>query len=187
MVGTALSPSIGCNDLTNMENKSVNLGLIAGGAIVLIMFVVDMFNNRLMVHFSMSYFPTLVLIAAMVFSAREARKDYEHLSFADAFKESMIPFLVGNGIYLIFNYILYNFIDPDLADIAKEKALELFNNGMLNNFFDEDQLEDMVDQIREAEYRPTPGQTLFSYLFSLILPGGLVGLILAAIFRTRKR
>lgn len=187
MDGTALSPSIGYNDLTNMENKSVNLGLIAGGAIVLIMFVVDMINNRLMVHFSMSYFPTIVLIAAMVFSAREAKKDYEHLSFADAFKESMVPFLVGNGIYLVFNYVLYNFIDPDLADIAKEKAIELFNNGMLNNFFDEDQLEDMVDQIREAEYRPTPGQTLFSFLFSLILPGALVGLILAAIFRTRKR
>ena len=40
-----------------MEKKSVNLGLIAGGAIVVIMFVVDMFNNRLMVHFGMSYFP----------------------------------------------------------------------------------------------------------------------------------
>lgn len=95
-----------------MENKSVNLGLLAGGAIVLILFVVDMINNRLMVHFAMSYFPTLLLIVAMVLATREARRDYDELSFADAFKESMIPFLIGNGIYLIFNYILYNFIDP---------------------------------------------------------------------------
>lgn len=170
-----------------MENKSVNLGLLAGGAIVLILFVVDMINNRLMVHFAMSYFPTLLLIVAMVLATREARRDYDELSFADAFKESMIPFLIGNGIYLIFNYILYNFIDPELADIAKEKALEIMNTGVLNNLFDEEQLELMVDQIRETSYRPTLNQTIFSYFFSLIIPGALVSLILAAIFRTRQR
>lgn len=171
----------------NMEKKSVNLGLIAGGAIVVILFVVDLINNQMMVHFIMSYFPTLILIVAMFLSVREAKRDYEYLSFADAFKEAMIPFLIGNGIYLIFYYILYNFIDPELGDIAKEKALELFDNGMLNNFFEEDQLEEMVDQIRETDYRPTPGQTLFGYLFSIIFPGSLIGLILAAIYRSRTR
>ena len=120
-----------------MDNKSVNLGLIAGGAIVVIMFVVDMFNNRMMVNFGMSYFPTLVLIVAMFLSAREAKKDYEYLSFSDAFKEAFIPFVVGNGIYIVFNYFLYNFIDPELGDIAREKALEIFDNGVFDNFLNE--------------------------------------------------
>src|SRR5690606_8665007 len=110
-----------------MEKKSVNLGLIAGGAIVVIMFVVDLIDNHMMVNFAMSYFPTLVLIAAMVLSTKEAKKDYEFLGFSDAFKEAMIPFLIGNGIYMVFNYFLYNFIDPELGDIARQKALEIFD------------------------------------------------------------
>ncbi|HLT94380.1 MAG TPA: DUF4199 domain-containing protein [Membranihabitans sp.] len=165
----------------------MNLGLLAGGAIVVILLVVDLINNRLLVHFTMSYFPTLLLIAAMLLAVREARKDYDHLSFADAFKESMIPFLIGNGIYLLFNYFLYNYIDPSLGEIAREKALELVNNDMFSNLFDEAQLEEMVDQISEMEYRPTIMQMVFSYMFSLILPGAVISLILAAIFRTRTR
>src|SRR5690606_13397144 len=170
-----------------MEKKSVNLGLIAGGAIVVIMFVVDMFNNRLMVHFGMSYFPTLVLIMAMILSAREAKKDYEYLNFADAFKEAFLPFVIGNGIYLFFNFILYNYIDPELGDIAKEKALEMVDNGLFNEFIGEDQLELMVNEIRDNPFLPTLGQSFFGYLFSLIFPGGLIALILAAIYRTRTR
>lgn len=169
-----------------MEKKSVNLGLIAGGAIVVIMFVVDMIDNHMMVHFAMSYFPTLILIVAMFLSVREAKKDYDHLVFADAFKEAFIPFLVGNGIYMIFNYFLYNFIDPELGDIAQKKALEIFDNGILNNFLDAEQLEQMIQATRENTFRPTLGQSFTGYLFSLVFPGGLVSLILAAIYRTRS-
>lgn len=169
-----------------MDNKSVNLGLIAGGAIVVIMFVVDMFNNRMMVNFGMSYFPTLVLIVAMFLSAREAKNDYEYLSFSDAFKEAFIPFVVGNGIYIVFNYFLYNFIDPELGDIAREKALEIFDNGVFDNFLNEEQREQMIEATRENTFRPTLGQTFTGYLFSLIFPGALVALILAAIYRSRS-
>lgn len=170
-----------------MEKKSVNLGLIAGGAIVVILFVVDMVNNHMMVNFGMSYFPTLILIAAMFLSAREAKKDYEFLSFSDAFKEAFIPFMVGNGIYIVFNYFLYNFIDPELGDIARQKALEIFDNGVFDNFLGEDAREQMIQATRENTFRPTVGQAVTGYLFSLILPGALVSLILAAIYRSRNR
>ncbi|MBY5956572.1 DUF4199 domain-containing protein [Membranicola marinus] len=170
-----------------MEKKSVNLGLIAGGAIVVIMFVVDIIDNHMMVHFAMSYFPTLLLIVAMFLSAREAKKDYNHLAFSDAFKEAFIPFMVGNGIYMIFNYFLYNFIDPELGDIAREKALEIFDNGVFDNILTADQRELMIETTRENTFRPTLGQSFTGYLFSLILPGGLVALILAAIYRTRSK
>jgi len=170
-----------------MEKKSVNLGLIAGGAIVVILFVVDMVDNHMMVNFGMSYFPTLILIAAMFLSAREAKKDYEHLSFADAFKEAFIPFLVGNGIYIVFNYFLYNFIDPELGDIARQKALEIFDNGVFDNLLGESAREQMIQATRENTFRPTIGQAVIGYLFSLIFPGALVSLILAAIYRSRTQ
>lgn len=171
----------------DMEKKSVNLGLIAGGAIVAIMFVVDMVNNRMMVNFAMSYFPTLVLIVAMFLAAREAKKDNEHLSFTGAFREAFIPFVIGNGIYLLFNFFLYNYIDPELGDIAKERALELFDQGFLLNVLGEEQLEEAIDEVRKNTFRPTLGQSFFGYLFSLLFPGALVALILAAIYRSRTR
>lgn len=170
-----------------MEKKSVNLGLIAGGAIVVIMFVVDIIDNHMMVHFAMSFFPSLLIIAAMFLSAREAKKDYEYLSFTDAFKEAFIPFLVGNGIYMIFNYFLFNFIDQELGDIARERALEIFDTGVLDNLLSADQLEQMIEATRENNHIPTLIQTFREYLFSLILPGALVSLIFAAIYRTRSK
>lgn len=170
-----------------MENKSVNLGLIAGGAIVVILFVVDMINNHMMVNFGMSYFPTLLLVTAMFLSVREAKRDYEHLSFSDAFKEAFMPFVVGNGIYLLFNYFLYNFIDPELGDIAREKALEIFDNGIFDNFINEEQREFMIEATRNNTFRPSIGESVTAYMFSLVFPGGFVALILAAIYRTRSR
>lgn len=170
-----------------MEKKSVNLGLIAGGAIVVIMFVVDLVDNHMMVNFAMSYFPTLVLIAAMVLSTREAKKDSEFLSFSDAFKEAMIPFLIGNGIYMVFNYFLYNFIDPELGDIARQKALEIFDNGIFDSWLSEEQREQMIEATRENTFRPTIGQSFTGFLFSLILPGALVSLVLAAIYKSRVK
>ena len=170
-----------------MEKKSINLGLIAGGAIVVILFVVDLVDNHMMVKFGMSYFPTLLLIAAMFLSVREAKKDSEHLSFSDAFKEAFITFLIGNGIYIVFNYFLYNFIDPELGDIARQKALEIFDNGVFDNFLGESAREQMIQATRENTFRPTIGQTVTGYIFSMIFPGAMVSLILAAIFRSRSR
>lgn len=169
-----------------MENKAVNFGLISGGAIVVIMFVVDMIDSRMMVNFMMSYFPTLVLIVAMVFSVREARRDVEYLDFTGAFKAAFLPFVIGNGIYLVFNYVLYNFIDPGLADLAREKALELFDRGLLNNLMNEEDRELMLEATRENSFRPTLSQSFLGYMFSLVFPGGVVSLVLATIFRSRK-
>lgn len=169
-----------------MNNKAINFGLIAGGSVVVIMLVMDMINNRMLTSTGMSYFPTLVLIIAMFLSVREAKKSMEYLPFSEAFKQSFLPFIIGNAIYMLFNYVLYNFIDPELADLAKQKALELFDSGIFNNFVDEEQRELMIESIQENSFKSTLGETLLGYLFSLIIPGAIVSLVLAAIFRTRN-
>lgn len=170
-----------------MENKAVNFGLIAGGSVVIILFIMDMVNNHMMVTIGMNYFPTLILLTAMVLSVREAKKDYEYLDFGEAFKNAFIPFVVGNGIYLIFNYLMYNFIDPELPDLAREKALEIFDKGIFSNLLSEEDREVMIEATRENTFKPTIGQSFTGYMFSLVFPGGAIGLILAAIFRTRSR
>src|SRR5690625_6854130 len=80
-----------------MENKTVNFGLIAGGSVVVILFIMDLINNRMMVSIGMNYFPTLILLIAMILSVREAKKDYEVLEFSEAFKHAFLPFVIGNG------------------------------------------------------------------------------------------
>ncbi|WP_236980892.1 DUF4199 domain-containing protein [Membranihabitans maritimus] len=169
-----------------MDNKAINFGLIAGGSVVIIMFVLDLINNRMLISTGMSYFPTLVLIIAMFLSVREAKKSTDYLPFSEAFKQSFLPFIIGNAIYMIFNYLLYNFIDPELADLAKEKALEIFDSGVFNNFVDEEQRELMIESIQENSFQSTLGQTFLGYLFSLVIPGAIVSLVLAAIYRTRS-
>lgn len=167
------------------NRKPVLLGLMAGVAIVVIMLSLDMINSDLLISTSMSYFPTLVLIFAMIFAARESKKYYEYFSFSMAFKSALFPFMIGNGIYLFFNYLLYNFIDPDLAEKAKEKALSLIEDPRLGSLLPENQREEMVEIILENTFQPTLMETLMSYMFSLIVPGALVALLLALIFRTR--
>jgi len=170
-----------------MENKTVNFGLIAGGSVVVILFIMDLINNRMMVSIGMNYFPTLILLIAMILSVREAKKDYEVLEFSEAFKHAFLPFVIGNGIYLIFNHLMYNYIDPELPALAREKALEIFDKGLFNNIISDEDREVMMDMTREQSFQPTIGQTFTGYMFSLVFPGGAVGLILAAIFRTRTK
>src|SRR5690625_6700431 len=106
-----------------MENKTVNFGLIAGGSVVVILFIMDLINNRMMVSIGMNYFPTLILLIAMILSVREAKKDYEVLELSDAVNHAFLPPLIANGVYIIFNHLKYEYIEAELAALAREKTV----------------------------------------------------------------
>ncbi|GAA5224842.1 DUF4199 domain-containing protein [Membranihabitans marinus] len=168
------------------SKRTVLLGVMAGVAVALIMLVIDFINNQLLVTPSMSYFPTLVLIFAMFFAVREEKKQREYFPFSEVFKTALVPFIIGNAIYLFFNFLLYNYIDPALGDMAKERALEIFDSGLMNNFMSEEQMETMIETIQENTFRPTLMEAFTGYALSLIVPGALVALLLSLIYRTRS-
>src|SRR5690606_21438834 len=64
----------------------------------------------------------IVLMVIAVNEYRDANEGY--ILFKEGFKAAWLTFIIGVTIVNLFTYVLYNFIDPGLIDLAKEKTME---------------------------------------------------------------
>ena len=105
------------------------------------------------------------------------------INFKEAFTAYFIYSVIGIVIANIFNYILFNFIDP----AAKEQVLEIAINKaveMMQKFDTPSEvLKEAVKSMKENDQYSLPNiikGSAFSIIFSSI-----VGLIVAAIMKTK--
>ena len=109
-----------------MKN-SILFGVLGGFcsmAILAVLYVID--KNYLLMGYEK--FTWLVLLAAMFIAVLRERnqKQDQFIAFYDALKTAFQTFVIGYLIKFAFTYLLFNFIDPSLLDIAKNKAVEIF-------------------------------------------------------------
>lgn len=161
-----------------MKNHGISNGLILGGvsvAISLLFYVIsqDLFFNW--------WLQILLSLAITIFFTTRAglmtRRDLNgFITFSQAIKPTFTAIAIGMLITSLFNYVLYNFIDPDLAVALRDKTLEVTENMMRSFGAPEDQLDNAMAEIEKQNFMPTIGKTLQQYLFALI-----IGFVIAAI------
>ena len=128
-----------------------------------------------------AFFSYLITIYFMYRSAAEERKMNEGLlSFGEALKVTFITYIIGGLLGSIYLYLMFNFIDPSLHEVLKEVSYD--NVEMIANLSGtEDQLDLMHDQIESQDLQMSFSMVFLNYLVSLILPGFIFALIIAAI------
>ncbi len=167
----------------DFENPSVRNGIIAGigaSAITLLLYLV---NERMV--FSLSgWLTTILFIILMVRSVKEVKSGLEFMSFADALKPGFLTYVIGNLVYVIFYYVLLNFIDPGLVELQREIAVEAMEK--LGSFLGEDTLETAMDEIEKRDFRFGLGTAALTYGWGLIFPGFIAAAIIAAVLKDRN-
>ncbi len=125
-----------------MKQKILLNGIIAGIAVVsyvLLFYYMDKTSA-----FSPSVrFSSLLICAFFMFLAI---KDIKTPDFKVLLRGAFAVFLIANVFYYVYDFVLFNYIDPSLVDMEKDMAIEMYRpNTPINDLYD------MEEGIRNAQ------------------------------------
>lgn len=141
---------------------------------------------------------TALLIAVIYFMYKMGKDEKSRhegvLDFGEAFKAIFVGSSVAYLIFSVFEYILFNFINPDLNIIFHEVTIEGFNYGLdlAGRLFDADQdalgrvKEEITSEITVEVLRRNIGNALSLMMGNIIFPCLIVGLIMALITKSKN-
>jgi len=171
------------NDI--IKKNGVAFGFLTGLCSVLITTLIYIIDLKLFTSFWLGIINKGIYLSIGIFLLVKTKKELKSIfSFKDAFTTYFISAVIGIVITVIFNIILFNFIDPGAKVTIKEltikfavEMMEKFNapTDTVNQAIKEMQKEDQFSIVQLLK------GSIFSVLFSAVL-----GLILAAIFKSKS-
>lgn len=166
-----------------MENKNTSVfynGLVWGVILGLvgiiynvILYMVDMNLNQ-----TMSYLGFIITIVVLIIAVRSFRDNVRDgvLPFGPAFSFGFVVILISSVIGIIYAYILWTVIDPDIIGKMKDMQME----KMLEQGLPEEGLDQAMNISGKLM---TPLMMVIFGFLSAVFIGTIIALIIAAIFK----
>ena len=167
----------------SLENPAIKNGILAGIAAAVYVLLLYLINLRWIFGLP-SYLTTVLFIFMMVQSVKAEKKVLDYTSFSDALKPAFLTFVVANFIYIIFYYILVNFIAPELLDLQKQISMEMIEK--MSGFIGEEGTEAAIEQMEGRDFDFGIKTASWTFAFGLIFPGFIIAAIIAAIMKDRR-
>ena len=169
-----------------MEKKNTSIlynglvwGLIIGFAGIIYSVILYMLDQNL--NQNMSYLGILITIIVLILGVRSFRDNVRGgiLPFGPAFQFGFVVILVSTVIGIIYAYLLWTVIDPDILGKMKDMQMEkMLEQGIP---------EEALDQAMAISGKfMTPLMMSIIGLFTGVLMGTIVALIIAAIFKKNE-
>jgi hypothetical protein len=169
-----------------MENKNTSVfynGLVWGAILgfVGIIYNVILYMLGQNLNQTMSYLGILITIVVLILAIRSFRDNVRDgiLPFGPAFQFGFVVILVSSVIGIIYAYILWTVIDPDIISKMKDMQME----KMLEKGIAEEAL-DQTMAISDKFMTPLM-MTIFGFVGQVFM-GTIVALIIAAIFKKNE-
>ena len=106
------------------------------------------------------------------------------ISFKDAFSVYFIAGVLGSTVSALFNYFLFNFIDPQAKETLKEMTIK-YTVEMMEKFgTPKEVLNQTITELQKADNYSL--ENIFMGLLFVYLIVAIFGLILAAIFKSKS-
>jgi hypothetical protein len=169
-------------------NYSLRWGAIMGMTILIIQLLVYLFSKSSIVSVAYGSFNLILQIAMMVLAVYLFRKNTNNglLSFSEGVTVVMLVFAGSALINTVFQYILYNIIDPELSTYIYERTVEMTTSMMEKFNAPDEDIEKALEKINPEDLKLTPKRLATNYFFSLLF-GLFFAVIIAAIFRKKPQ
>lgn len=151
-----------------MKQNIIKNGIIAG--VAAIGYVLLFYYTRKEYIFTAFY--TFSSLIFYIFFMHQAAKKVVNEDFNIVLKTAFGVFVVANLIYYGFDYILFNVIDPSLADMQKNEMIEYFASAAKSV----EEQNQVTQSIRDSSYHGIKGIS-FSFAKGAIAGFGLSILI----------
>lgn len=169
-----------------MNNTAIRYGLVLAAIGIVSQLAIYTINVELMASMSSGLIMLVISIALIIYFARLLRQSRSGFAtfkemFGDIFTMLMISALVG----AIFNYILFNFIDPELATTIKNLTIKNSEAMFVKLGMSAEQIDLALAEIEKQDMSMTIGKSVQQLAISGIIYA-IIGAILAAILKKNK-
>lgn len=167
-----------------IKRNGISYGIITGIGSILITTLIYIIDLELFTAWWISLLSiSFYLIIAIVLLNKTKKELNNSLSFKDAFTTYFISALIGIIISVIFNIILFNYIDPSAKDAIKELTIKYMINAMQKFNAPSSTINEAIKNLQENDQFSISG--LLKGSLSYIVFSTIFGLILAAFFKSK--
>jgi hypothetical protein len=162
------------------EKPMVKWGLYLGGLNVAYILVLYLIDVSLLISFWNSAISLTLLIVFMVLAMKEQRRNNnEALSYGNVVVIGIAVGIISSLIGVIFNGLLYNYIDPTLPETIRELTLEKTLGMMESMGASEETIEQAMGNMDERQFQQDLRASFTALLISSLF-SAFVALIVAA-------
>lgn len=162
----------------------IKYGIILGLIAVIYLLMLYLIDTQMM----FGWWGLLLLpiaIAVLVIGGKERRKELGGaISFKEALKTCFMISVIYGVFYVLFEYLLYNVIDPNLTTMVKEYSIEQSVKWMEKFGTPQDQIDKMISKMEKEDYGMTLKNTVWAFAFVCIF-GFILSAIVAAIIKKK--
>lgn len=169
-----------------MNNTAIRYGLVLAAIGIISQLAIYTINVELMANMTSGIVMLLISIAIIIYFALQLRKARGGFAtfgemFGDIFTMLAISALIGT----VFNYILFNFIDPELANTIKNLTIKNSEAMFAKLGMSAEQVDAALAEIEKQDMSMTIGKSVQQLAISGIMYA-IIGAILAAILKKNK-
>ena len=167
-----------------IKKNGITYGVIAGIVSVLITTIIYSTDVKLFTAWWISVISIGLYISIAIILLVKTKKEINTIfSFKDAFTTYFIYAVISLIITVIFNIILFNFIDPSLKETIKELTLKYMAEMMQKMNAPAAKINEALQKIKEGDQFSISG--LLKGSASNLVVSSIFGLILAAFFKSK--
>lgn len=167
-----------------IKKNGVSFGILTGIISVLTTSLIYVIDISLFTSMWVGFSSIAIYLIIGIVLLSKTKKDLNGLlSFKEAFTAYFISAIIGIMIAVIFNIILFNFIDPSIKDVLKDSTIKYMVSTMQKFNAPAASINEAIAKLKEIDQFSIVEQlkgTIYSVLFS-----ALFGLILAAFFKSK--
>jgi hypothetical protein len=169
----------------NPYNHSLKWGAVMGMSLIslqLLIYFIDKASIVSIWYGSIGIILNIALVMYPIYLWRVLNGNT--LNFGEGFRIGTLVYAGGSFIYIVFQYILHNMIDPQLSTFMYERTIEK-TTMMLERFnMPEEEIEAALDKLDPEQMKFTAQTMVIGYFMGLGL-GALYATISALIFRKK--
>lgn len=177
------------NDQTTpgLVNNAVKNGLILGVISVVLTLLIYAIDYAILVQLKMMFLSLLVSVGFAIYAGITYRKEIGgFISFGKAYQHGFLMFAASGVVSVLFTFLLYFVIDPELPGKLTEASLANTEEMMRSFGMQEDQMEQAMEAARESTKNQfSPAKVALTYVFILI-GGAIFALISGAIVKKNR-
>ena len=168
-----------------IKKNGISFGFIFGLFSVLLTTTLYIVDLELFTNSWIGIISVIISITIGIILITKTKKQLNNvISFKEAFTVYFIAAAIGSTISTIFNYLLFNFIDPQAKETIKEITMKYTADLMAKFGAPSASVNETMKKLAETD-NFSLGNLLMGLAFSLVF-SAIFGLILAAIFKSKS-
>ena len=168
-----------------IKKNGVTFGIILGVFSVLFTTAIYVIDLKLFTSWWIGIVAIVISITIGVVLVSKTKKQLGGIiTFKDAFTVYFIAALIGSLISTIYNYVLFNFIDPGAKETIKEITMKYTSEMMQKFGAPAASINETMQKLAQTD-NYSLGNLMFGLAISLVI-SAIFGLILAAIFKSKS-